>query len=71
MALLNDLFSLNAFYVEVTELKSMDAFTPPAYSLPHENKTHKENIITRLYYKSLITTYPGFHNLHKHYFHFS
>lgn len=42
----DDLFSLNAFYVEVTELQSMDAFTPPAYSPPHENTTHKENTIT-------------------------
>lgn len=45
-ALVDDLFSLNAFYVEVTELQSMDAFTPPAYSPPHENTTHKENTIT-------------------------
>lgn len=43
----DDLFSFNAFYVKVTELQSMDAITPPAYSLPHENTTHKQNTITK------------------------
>lgn len=44
----DDLFSLNAFYVKVTELQSMDALTPPAYS-PHANTTlHKENINTEI-----------------------
>lgn len=46
MLYVDDLFSLNAFYAEVTELYSMDALTPPAYS-PHGNTTlHRENIIT-------------------------